>query len=324
MTQRSTPNTYSEQRTQTPMNQEARNRSDNGLEFLNQKTSLSSSPLTMHHALRALKKFIENTENNPQIKINTTHPEAKRWLKKAQTLKAQLEDPEVASLFTSRAGYDVDEINSFLKEKGFDIELKQWSQWDIYVASVFKQEVQWKKTWKKAVIDFMETGKEKEAVSLEKGIVSMYKSDWKPIFKIQTNTPWEFVYMQEVWNIHTSVMDLDNKIQQKMNAVQNNHWINAGLIFPKVELNQSWNIEWMLGWKVWSHTISQAMYQNKLSMDEKWAVAESAVALAASKSFSLPHSIKWPFVVWFTKTWENWQENVTFSARIWENEMIAK
>lgn len=298
---------------------------DSAEKFLGTKESMASSPHTFHNALIAAKEFIlKNEWSNAQITVDTmNNPEAARWKQEASRLKNELQDPNVKQLFESKAAKNANEINKFLEIKWFSIRLRDGWEW-LYVASVFKQKVEWQEKWKKVDLDFMENSSKKiEWVEMKKWNVLKYNYQGKEIYELATKNG-DKVYMMPVSdNIKSTPIDLYQKIRN-IHEWKGNWTRWNDLRFPKVDLNESGSIDWIVWAKVWNYTVNQAEYQNKLQMDENGAVAEAAVAMRMSRGLSLPRidTINWPMYVWFVKPGANGNDVITFAARVGESAMV--
>lgn len=214
-------------------------------------------------------------------------------------------------------------MNKFLRSKGFSIQLKnQWWEW-LYVASVFKQQVEWAEKWKKIPMNFMDdSSKPIEWVEMKKNWVTKY-ADWdSAIYELLTKNG-DKVFLMPSGNLKTTPIDLYQRIRTIHES--KGSWLPWNTLqFPKVNLDEKGSIEWVIWAKVGEYTVNQAEYQNKLQMDENGAIAEAAVALATTRwiSFSKVDTINWPFYVWFVKPGPNGKDVITFAARIGENAMI--
>lgn len=289
------------------------------------KDSMASSPHTFHNALIAALEFIKRTEGKgAQVTVDMESPEATRWKSEAARLKTELADPAVKSLFDSRAADNAAEINKYLSSKWFSITLRENGKW-LYVASVFKQQVEWSEKGKKVPLNYMDDpNRPIEWVEMNKGWVTKYKSGNSDVFELQTRNG-DRVYLMPSGNVSTTPIDLYQRIRQIHEGKSG--WAPGNdLRFPKVSLDEKWSIDWIVGAQVWSYTVNQAEYQNKLQMDENGAVAEAAVAMWMTRSISMPRvdTINSPFYVWFVRKWNDGKDVITFAARIGENAMAKK
>jgi hypothetical protein len=119
--------------------------------------SMASEPHALMQALDALRDFvtprdasgkpIEGARPGLQLRKPANREEelqmqeAKRLLEMKDRLRAEL--PAISDLLSTRTSANVNDINKFLKEKGFDLELKDQGADGVYVATVFKQQVEW-------------------------------------------------------------------------------------------------------------------------------------------------------------------------------------
>ena len=289
------------------------------------KDSLASSPHTFHNALVAALEFIRRTEwTSAQVKLEEDTPESTRWKSEAARLKAELADPSIRALFDSKAADNPRVINEYLQSKWFSITLRDNGKW-LYVASVFKQQVEWSEKGKKTTLNYMDDpSRPIEWVEMKKWWVRKYVSWGSDVYELQTRTG-DRVYLMPSGNITTTPFDLYQKIRQIHEWRTGWTWGND-LRFPKVSLDEKWSIDWIIGAQVWSYKVEQAEYQNKLQMDENGAIAEAWVAMGMSRSIAIPKvdTINWPFYVWFAKAWSDGKDIITFAARIGENAMVKK
>ena len=170
-----------------------------------------------------------------------------------------------------------------------------------------------------------DTTKPIAGVEMSKSNIAKYESWWNTIYKIWTPDGADDVYMMKAGNMKTTPIDLYQKIRDIHERKGDRKPWND-LRFPKVNLDEKWSIDWIVWAKVWSYTINQAEYQNKLQMDENGAVAEAAVAMSMSRwmSISKVDIIDWPMYVWFVKRGTDGKDVITFAARVGENAMVKK
>ena len=85
----------------------------------------------------------------------------------------------------------------------------------------------------------------------------------------------------------------------------------GGLVFPMVDLNQQSDVSWILNMQTYTDdrtacSISQAVQQTILKMNEKGAHAKSAFAVVETLGAAIPKEtpdmiIDAPFLVWFMR-----------------------
>lgn len=297
--------------------------------------SRANSPHTIAAVLKATEQFLgENLEWDMPPSWNKLEGEI-------STLNQEL--PKVFDLLDSIAQqWWANKVNKYLKDNGFSIELddSNASEVDVFAASILNMPVEWKNEWEKSSFYLYkknpdgtyEKGKEVDSVKM-KWVNYIYEVSWhdNPIVKLETNN-WDVVYITKfdseppkwsIW-IHSLVTDWNKKIwEDTRKEVWNHGDYNWQVEFPMVNYNRSWDIEELLSAstidKNWFPiVISEAKYQHILKINEKWALAKAAAAVAATRSLSWPSSINinWPFIVWFERNWV-----IPFSAYISENDM---
>ncbi len=284
--------------------------------LLGPSDSMASSPHTFHNALKALKDFVSNTENNSAPVVMQQSPEMIRWLAMARDLKRDLEDGEFQKLFSSAASTRVEDVNRFLESRGFSIRLKDTSSGGLYVASAFKQKVEWQKAGKETTLAFLEDPKKrKEAVKMEDVTLHNRNVDGKSVevYELKTKDG-SSVFMMPSENLKTTPLKLYEALKKVHSKPDEIPGTKANLTFPKVEFSEKGSMEWVKGARIGPHTVHQAEFENRLTMDKNGATAESAVAMATTRSIKLPPreiTLDRPFYVWFEKNGV-----LTFAARI--------
>lgn len=277
----------------------------------------ANAPHTIADALLASEKFLGADRK-------WAFPPNGILFEKALTgLKKQL--PKLASVLESKAQQGgVDEVNRFLREKRFTIQLRDMKgAYDVYTASVLDMNVRWQEPGKAVKLDLAESDKKIDAVSMPELQAVFESADHKqPIIQIETSTD-ETVFMTrydgKVPNDSTSLYRLIYKLSRSKKAATG----YKGAKFPMVDYNNSGNIEELIGARTTAADgdpaeIRQALYQHRLRVNEVGARAQAAAALGVSKGISLdkPVVIDGPFLIWFEK-----DGVIPFSAHITEEHM---
>jgi len=206
----------------------------------------------------------------------------------------------------SIASKDVNVLNNFLKAKGFDIQLDQFSRGDSFgIVSILKIVLEWFEKGKKATIKTpgqtylgakLKLGNDPEG---EKAILLEIPTLPNPLVMIPTKNDYG-VFMILADEVPTDGFDLIEKIQDMMGKVEDSperHLSTkyGNVIFPQIDYNEEIDISWLRGMEIedpskvsWS--IAQALQQTKFRMDEIGAVVESAAALEMQiRSFIAPN-----------------------------------
>jgi len=211
----------------------------------------------------------------------------------------------------SIASWHTPEINNFLKEKGFDIELKEFQPGEFGTASVLDVLVKWECEGKH--IKWVSAkNKEFDAAKMPNETVDYFTAEGHnyPIAKLLTQDNMYSVYMTMLDN-EPEQLDLMNIAAKLQGSLEPNDDYES-LIFPCVDLDEKVDISWLLKMQTSddtgnSYEISQAVQQTKLRMNEKGARAESAAAVGISITSAIApinkpdYIIDKPFLVWFDK-----------------------
>jgi len=210
----------------------------------------------------------------------------------------------------SIADADVQVINRFLKEKGFDIQLPPAPAGSFSVASVLNILVEWLKEGIVTQVRNYNSGMLHDAVKLKEG-VQLYRSfKDEPIVCIRTKSG-DIVWITIVRDIPETrfgIMEVIKDAEVVMDAgfvaADRDH---EGVIFPMIDYNQFVDISWIEHMRVTDDWyIDKALQQTKFRMNEKGARAESAVAMTLRLCCCAPQNrspviINDTFVLWIER-----------------------
>lgn len=246
--------------------------------------------------------------------------------------------PNIAEI-QSIADFDAEKINQFLLERGFNIQLNPFAPGEFGVASVLDLLVEWLHKGRSVTVTDPSDKKTYPAVFLKEGSVEICESSYGPVARIATKSQ-DVVYMMIhnlpsnqaksfVWHDWVSFVEaIEAQLQPNYDY--------EGLIFPKVDLNQNVDIDWLIGMNTVTSNgqnakISQAKQQTKLRMNEEGARIESAVAIGivvtSMRRSSPPLVINQPFLIWFRRpglahplfvghiTQEDWKDPETLGKK---------
>lgn len=217
--------------------------------------------------------------------------------------------PELAlfsdSELRSWASHDDRELNAILEKEKFNIRLKKFLPGEFGVVSILDVLVNWRHIGTKTHIK-AENGLVYPAVTLDTGVTCCFDVDSSSsnLIKIETNTS------DVVW-IATNAQPLEGfALLERIKALKDG-MSNVELPcpacrvqFPMIDINQEVDIKWLLGMRFGEYSISQALQQTKLRVNEKGAQVRSAVAVAAMKSFTPKKKtliIDKPFYFWIER-----------------------
>lgn len=202
-----------------------------------------------------------------------------------------------------------DVINHFLRENGFDIQLREFSEGDFGVASVLRLLLDWKEAGE--IIDVhlhSDSANEKFAgVKLSSDIVTYHTvlAHGHPVAEIATKSD-DKVYLTMV-DEPVGDGELEDFATRILRGLRENWRLTGSLCFPMVDLNHRVDISWLLGMHTTDESgvpafIRQALQQTMFSMDHLGAVVRSAAAMAISKGGPPKgHVIDRPFVAIVTR-----------------------
>lgn len=251
-------------------------------------------------------KHLETT--NLWVGINEKQ---KEFLAKYQGLFSQADSlKEIESLVSE----NVETINKFLKDHGFDIQLVLDNSGlpTFYVASILNVLVEWIQAGE--ITEIKSAGQTYPAFELktEANRVSLIKraNHAQPIIEIQTKTQ-DIVCLTIYDGDQSKLEDLTNLIQAISVSSGSPCFDYSGVVIPMIDYNQEVDISWILKMEIkdkggvpWF--ISQAKQQTKFRMNEKGARAESAVAAAITmRCCIMPPKPKLiidkPFLLWIKR-----------------------
>ena len=225
---------------------------------------------------------------------------------------------EVAKIpeMKTKASRAAAEINAFLKENGFTLEIEQLAPDQFAVASLIKVLVEWLVEGKKTTVEH--GGQQFPAVNLtdkaaQVEILAAPKyGGIKEIVKLPTKSG-DTVYLtalNESWMTDIDLADLargyTRNIQSGMARPFGRY---EGVIFPMVDLDLTYDLDWLVGLTALPANgddpamIEKAIQQSRLKMNHKGALAESA-AVVTMRCLSLPPPplvINEPFLCWFER-----------------------
>ena len=230
---------------------------------------------------------------------------------------------------TSIASWSADEINTFLRQRGFDIQLLPFDASTFGIASVLDLLLEWLEMGKKTSVKCVLDQQWYDAARLKIGVGYLRSSIHRhPIAAIETKNG-DVVYMTKIDDA-PDVFDLVAKAEQLTNLSRRVHEY-GGLVFPMVDLNQRSDVSWILNMQTSTddrmpYSISQAVQQTILKMNEEGARAQSAFAakvyfMAAKNPKVKPDMIiDAPFLIWFMRPLLNKPLFVGYIAtEVWKN-----
>ncbi len=218
-----------------------------------------------------------------------------------------LSEKELSSIISA----DVQEVNAFLKERGFDIQLEPFENnhpGNRAIASVVDILLKWKEKGTESTLFVDE--KEYPAVLMPTNThckVKKYYDQEVAIIEAE-NKDTIYIMMAE----DRPILD-DFKLIEYLTAIDERNLTYTSnykdILFPMVDINEKPDISWLLGLQFGGgFEIAQALQQTKFQMNEEGAAAQSAVAITVEFRCMLPHDkepkhlvIDKPFYIWIKR-----------------------
>jgi hypothetical protein len=215
-----------------------------------------------------------------------------------------------------KASTNVEEINAWLKENGFDIKLKPEGGRHFAVASILDVLVNWLKEGTISAVYNQDSGKQYPAVSLENKDRDHFRCvegylDRKihpyPVAQVNTLTG-DQVFMSVLDFMPEDTFAITQKVEKLQGVVTRIPTMKLdGLKFPMVDYNQMVDIDWIKNMATdgGNWYVGQAIQQTKFRMNEKGARAESAAAMTM-RCMSMGPAKEWividkPFILWIER-----------------------
>ena len=222
------------------------------------------------------------------------------------------EESRSISEIESIASFSAEDINSFLRERGFTIQLAPWRNDNrgkmFGVASVLDLLVKWLKPGDETTL----TGVDKQeypAVHQGTAVSSFYQADQHgyPIVQLQTTSS-DQVYITKLDSVPADfeLLHYARQLAGSLKSIPD----YGGVIFPMVDLKQEVDIKWLIDLSTTNAQgeptrIAQALQETHLTMNELGARAKSAVATSfVTMSYRVPKPdliIDGPFLIWFQR-----------------------
>jgi len=235
--------------------------------------------VTIVHAVKTAEVFLG--KDRVWSSTNPDQQQFLRWLKEYAKDVMEMKD------IKAKASKSVVELNAFLKENGFDIQLEAFRDPEGFgVVSILDRLVNWLTTGEDRTVRV--DGKTYPAFRLTEGVEFWNTSDSpNPIVKIQTKSG-DTVCLtfgdQELEGV-----ELAKKILHIVQAEKIPNWDSYdGVIIPDVMIDMKPSLDWLLGMstrdeKDQTWFISQALQQAKFAMNKLGARIKVATAIAMSR-----------------------------------------
>jgi hypothetical protein len=273
----------------------------------NMKNSQTEVPITITGAMAKADKIL-----GPHRKWDPVNGKQKYFVEKLfEPCRTGVENiEEIESIASGNA----EEINAFLRARGSSSTMRPFARDEIGIASILDILVEWIKEGKNVDIITPEKKKYKGVRIDEKG-VWFYRSKKHnhPIARLKTKTA-DRVYVTMLDEADAKFtpggFSLHKKISAMMRDIDDCEDF-GGIKFPKVDLDQEEDMNWLVGINTMSSrgdpaVIAQAYQKNRLRINEFGARFQSEfrgmIVLGATMHVQKPdHVIDRPFLCWIVK-----------------------
>jgi hypothetical protein len=202
----------------------------------------------------------------------------------------------------SKADKDVDVINGWLKEKGFDIELPKVDD-GFAVASVLDILLEWLHSGDRTAIATL--NKEYTGAYIKNGVTvsQLLAVHPHPVVRIACKNG-DTVCMSMVDSVPEGISGLFLKVADLEKVKATSHTFE-GVQFPMIDLDEKPDISWINGLEFGDgFFVGSALQQTKFRMNEFGARVQSSAGMVAMRSMirsKLPHVIDRPFLLWIRR-----------------------
>lgn len=238
-------------------------------------------------------------------KVPMALEEWKAWNKEQEKYLAiykNCRDAKIPEIESKVSRGDVEPVNAFLRERGFNIQLNPILPDDLAIASILEIALKWLLKGEKTKVHY--NSQDYKAVDLESGVEVVYCEGFgNAVAKIHTKNG-DTVYMTTIAKPKDSFAVFEQARNLITAETERTKIYENQVIFPMVDLDMQPDISWIVGMsdekrKKWM--IAQALQQTKVKMDEEGVVIKEAVAIGvrcmcASFPMKVPLIIDTPFL----------------------------
>lgn len=266
-----------------------------------------SVSMTLYGLLGCLKRA-EDILGSPLWAPGAQGNEAyKQWLTES-VIPAVLHEatPEALPDLESIASYSAEEINAFLKERGFDIEISDFQAPDFGLAAVLSVLLRWAESGvaTKRTVDDVEY----PYVRFNDGPCRVFETESRygvsKGVKFDTKSA-DVVYVIEASEAPMDVVELSRMVEEIRAEVTERRRADLVLL-PMIDHDAEMDLSWLLGLtdQKSSATVTEAKQQNKLRLNHEGVKAESATVLGMAMSAPGEGTVvvfERPFFLWIER-----------------------
>ena len=257
--------------------------------------SIVTGPYTMPAAFVRAEDVI-----GPRRLWNAVNGLQGKFLDVHQVCREQVGDvPEIVSM----ASWDYQEINRFLRERGFSIQLRPFNPDTFGVAAILKVLLKWLHKGVKATIVAPSRAEYPAVFMKESAGAAMYSvsGHTNPVIALPTQTE-DVVILSMLDQAPEDEFEVVSVARHFLAKLQSRGAVEV--TFPMVDLDIQADLSWLIG--LWTSragqrsTVSQAVRQTKVQMNEKGVKVEDAFAAGITLECMMSvrsHTIDRPFLM---------------------------
>lgn len=253
-----------------------------------------SKTLALYPVLFALRQLAKERGFKNLVAANPEQHYVLELLSTIGTVK--LSDEELRTLISDNAT----ELNSFLKDNGFDIQLSENVPLDFGIVTILDLVGKWRVKADEATITH--EGNTYQAAHVKHDAYQVLTNDDKKILRIHTQNG--LCVFIEMTDQERSGIELSRYVFEQAQSLMYNEYI-CDTVIPFVSLDNQPDMDWLIGLSDpdANLVISQALQQNRLEINLDGIHAESATVIGVLRSGGIKNerplvTIDKPFTMW--------------------------
>jgi hypothetical protein len=266
--------------------------------------TILESNVTIHDCIRAAENFLKNSSPNEKWEIKTKSDKQKRFIEltpSKETFNLYSEEE-----LESRASFVVKDINSWLLQKGFEIQLAEVGPLTFAVASIMKINTFWKKEGIDTRIHKNSCVYSAFLLKLGTDDIEIFQNEEisaNPLFAIKTKSKDTVLLMKRNFT-ENFLFPMEMFSRLKTISYKKTSCYDHTVILPNLNLDVKPDISWICGLSFGMWEISQALHQIKFKLHKKGTEVKvaSGMSLSGSLSFNKTYTkFDEPFYVWLCR-----------------------
>lgn len=238
---------------------------------------------------------------------------ANDWAASSDTQKKMLDfnannkgdlDKLPASMVDGMASKDVNELNKWLKDKGYDLKLNPMGKDGIGVVVSTEIEGKWAASDTKPI---QSNGNEYAAFRMKNKEVYSVAGHKEPVIKLSDKDGIKVYVTPYKGDLNgLDAIEVASKLTPGKNPAVENPDGYSHIVMPNVDMNRSSSLDWMKGMSnSEGRRVDQAIAQAVVKMDKNGFSAKEGIAIATSRSIDMTpqkdYTMKDAFIMWVEK-----------------------